>query len=148
MAEPPVVRLPALAGRQHESWSALIEIASRLGDHWLLVGGQMVFLHEVERAASETRPTDDVDVVVDLRVQPTGLVHVHGVLTRSGFDQSMPSIDGIAHRYHRGGATFDVLAPDNLGKRGSPDARKRAHDRGSWSEQGVGSEQLHPRRTR
>lgn len=63
------------------------------------------------------RPRHDVDVVVDLRVQPTGLAHVHGVLTRSGFDQSMPSADGIAHRYHRGDATFDVLAPDSLGKR-------------------------------
>jgi hypothetical protein len=83
----------------------------------LLVGGQMVFLHEIEREASETRPTDDVDVVVDLRVKPGGLAHVHHVLTRSGFDQSLPSKDGVAHRYRRAGATIDVLAPDDLGRR-------------------------------
>lgn len=117
MAEPSVVRLPALAGRQHDSWSALIELASPLGDHWLLVGGQMVFLHEVERGASDMRPTDDIDVVIDLRLHPTGLAQVHAVLTGAGFNQLMPSATGIAHRYRRAGATFDVLVPDNLGKR-------------------------------
>jgi hypothetical protein len=116
-AEPPIVRLPPLAGRQDESWRALVEIATQLGRHWLLVGGQMVFLHEVERGDSATRPTDDVDVVVDLRVKPGGLAHVHHVLTRSGFEQSPPDRDGIAHRYRRAGATIDVLAPDNLGRR-------------------------------
>jgi hypothetical protein len=113
----PSVRLPALAGRQRESWHALIELASPLGEHWLLVGGQMVFLHELERNASDTRATDDVDVVVDLRVQPAGLDQVHRILTHAGFDQAVPSAEGIAHRYRRAGATFDVLAPDNLGKR-------------------------------
>jgi hypothetical protein len=117
VTESPIVRLPPLLGRQDESWRALVEIATQLGRHWLLVGGQMVFLHEVERQASETRPTDDVDVVVDLRVRPGGLTHVHHVLIRSGFEQSMPSKDGIAHRYRRAGATIDVLAPDDLGRR-------------------------------
>jgi hypothetical protein len=115
--EPPVVQLPPLAGRQDESWRALIELSTQLGRHWSLVGGQMVFLHEIERQAAETRPTDDVDVVVDLRVKPAGLAHAHHVLTRSGFDQSAPSRNGIAHRYRRGGATIDVLAPDNPGRR-------------------------------
>lgn len=116
-AEPPVVQLPPLAGRQDESWRALIELASPLGRNWSLVGGQMVFLHEIEREAADSRPTDDVDVVVDLRVKPGGLAHAHHVLTRFGFDQSAPSRNGIAHRYRRGGATIDVLAPDNPGRR-------------------------------
>ena len=46
MNEPVVVRLPPLAGGQAESWCAIIEIAPQLGHHWLLIGGQMVFLHE------------------------------------------------------------------------------------------------------
>lgn len=117
MAEPPVVRLPALLGRQRESWNAFIELAPALGDHCLLVGGQMVFLHEVERGATDTRPTEDVDVVVDLRVEPTVLSRVHSVLIGAGFEQEVPSADGIAHRYSQEGATLDVLAPDNLGKR-------------------------------
>jgi hypothetical protein len=117
VADPPVVRLPPLAGRQHESWLALVEIAGRLGEHWSLVGGQMVFLHEVERDAAETRPTDDVDVVVDVRVEPAALSRIHLVLTRAGFDQAPPSRDGVAHRYRRGGATIDVLASDHRGRR-------------------------------
>lgn len=117
MAEAPLLRLPALAGRQRESWHALAELVPALGDRCLLIGGQMVFLHEVERGADETRPTDDVDVVVDLRVEPTGLARVHRVLIDADFEQAVPSPDGIAHRYTRESATIDVLAPDNLGPR-------------------------------
>jgi hypothetical protein len=111
------VRLPPLAGGQKDSWHALIEIAPHLGDHWLLIGGQMVFLHEVEREASDVRPTNDIDLVVDLRVEPTGLRHTHDVLAQAGFTQDLPSPEGVAHRYRRDGATIDVLAPDHMGPR-------------------------------
>lgn len=104
-------------GGQAASWAALIELAPAFGDNWLLVGGQMVFLHEVERAAIDVRPTDDVDVVVNLRAEPTGLARVHGALASSGFLQDAPSPDGAAHRYRRGAAVIDVLAPDNVGAR-------------------------------
>lgn len=117
MPDDVAVRLPPLAGRQQESWRAFIELTPRLGDHCLLVGGQMVFLLEVERGSLDTRPTDDVDIVVDLRVEPAGLARVHQTLIDAGFGQGLPSADGIAHRYTRAGATIDVLAPDRLGSR-------------------------------
>lgn len=117
MPDEPAVRLPPLAGRQQESWRAFIELAAPLGDHCLVVGGQMVFLLEVERGSLDTRPTDDVDVVIDLRVEPAGLARVHQTLTDAGFDQLLPNADGVAHRYTCGDATIDVLAPDNLGAR-------------------------------
>lgn len=88
-----------------------------LGDNWLLVGGQMVFLHEVERRSIDIRPTDDVDVVVNLRAQPDGLARVHEALVGADFSQDPPGPDGAAHRYRRGDAVFDVLAPDNVGER-------------------------------
>ncbi len=112
-----VIRLPALLGRQAESWAALAELAPTFGDNWLLVGGQMVFLHEVERQSAEVRPTDDIDVVVDIRTEPSGLRRIHGALVAATFIQDDPSPDGAAHRYRRGGATIDVLAPDNVGTR-------------------------------
>ena len=116
----PVVRLPPLAAHgKRESWEALLEVAPTLGDHRLLIGGQMVFLHEVELEASGTRPTDDVDVVVDVRVHPESVDSHSDVLCGAGFVQSMPSTERIADRCGRGGATIDVLAPDNLGKRAS-----------------------------
>jgi hypothetical protein len=77
----------------------------------------MVFLHEVERRSTDIRPTDDVDVVVNLRAQPDGLARVHEALVGAGFRQDSPSPDGAAHRYRRGDAVFDVLAPDNVGER-------------------------------
>lgn len=117
MAEPPLVQLPALAGGQAESWAVLAELAPKLGEDWLLIGGQMVFLHEFERGASDVRPTNDADVVVDLRGEPRGLQRVHELLVEHGLLQDPPSREGVAHRYRRGGASIDVLAPDNLGKR-------------------------------
>lgn len=116
MAEP-VVSLPPLAGGQADSWTALVELAPTFGNNWLLVGGQMVFLHEVERQAAEVRPTDDVDVVVNLRAEPAGLARIHDALVAAEFSQDAPSPDGAAHRYRRGAAAIDVLAPDNVGER-------------------------------
>lgn len=48
-----VVKLPPLVGGQAKSWAALVELAPSLGSNWLLMGGQMVFLHEVERGSSD-----------------------------------------------------------------------------------------------
>ncbi len=95
------VALPPLVGGQAESWAALIELAPAFGENWL-VGGQMVFLHEVERRAKDIRPTDDVDVVIDLRAEPAGLARIHLALESAGFSQDAPSPEGAAHRYRRG----------------------------------------------
>lgn len=117
MTDGPLVHLPHLVGGQAESWAALVSVAPSLGENWVLVGGQMVFLHEVERGVLDVRPTDDVDVVVDVRVEPSGLALTHNVLDAAGFARDPPDPDGVAHRYRRQGAVFDVLAPDNLGPR-------------------------------
>ena len=121
MTDQPCVALPVLGGGQAASWAALIEIAPMLGEHWLLIGGQMVLLHEVERHASEIRPTDDIDVAVDLRAHPSGLEAMHDALSLAGFDQNVPAPSGTAHRYRRGAAVIDVLAPDNMGARAQLD---------------------------
>jgi hypothetical protein len=71
----------------------------------------MVFLHELERGTIETRPTDDVDVVVDLRAEPAGLARIHSALLDAGFEQDAPGPEGTAHRYRRDTAVIDVLAP-------------------------------------
>lgn len=117
MAEVIGVSLPAMVGGQRASWTALIELSSVPGSNWTLAGGQLVFLHQIERGASDVRPTDDVDVVVDIRVEPLGLTRVHTVLIEAGFVQDLPGPEGTAHRYRREAATFDVLAPDNVGAR-------------------------------
>ena len=80
----------------------------------------MVFLHEVECQSTDVRPTNDVDLVVDLRVEPKALDHTHRILIEAAFEQDLPSPEGVAHRYRRGGATIDVLAPDRIGRRAKP----------------------------
>lgn len=106
-----------MRGGQAASWTALIELVPALGDHWLLIGGQMVFLHEIERQATEIRATNDIDVVVDLRAAPSGLAMIHDALLSACFVQDLPAPNGTAHRFRRGAATIDVLAPDNIGPR-------------------------------
>lgn len=112
-----MVTLPPLVGGQADSWAAFIELAPTFGEHWILVGGQMVFLPEVERRATDVRPTDDLDVVVNLRAEPAGPERIHAALSEAGFSQDAPSPDGVAHRYRRDGAVIDVLGPDNVGGR-------------------------------
>jgi hypothetical protein len=117
MVDRPVVVLPPLLGGQAESWAALIELAPTFDDNWLLVGGQMVFLHELERHATDVRPTDDIDVVVNLRAEPAGLSRIHSALVAADFVQDNPGPTGTAHRYRRSRAVIDVLAPDKIGAR-------------------------------
>ncbi len=54
---------------------------------------------------------------MDLRIDPAALEHTHTVLAGAGFSQDLPSPEGVAHRYRRGGATIDILAPDHMGTR-------------------------------
>lgn len=111
------VTLPDLSGAQGESWEALMRVAPLLGNSWILVGGQLVLLHQVERGFGNIRPTADIDLVVDIRVDLNGLASTHQTLTECGFDQDPPNCMGVAHRYSKRGATIDVLAPERLGPR-------------------------------
>lgn len=77
----------------------------------------MVFLHEVERQAAEVRPTDDVDIAVNVRAEVAGLARIHFVLTAARFSQDPVSSDGVAHRYRRGSAVLNIVASDEVGER-------------------------------
>ena len=74
----------------------------------------MVFLHEIERQVPDVRPTDDVDVVINVRAEPAGLARIHDRLIAADFSQDAPSSEGVAHRYRRGAAVLDVLARTTL----------------------------------
>jgi hypothetical protein len=63
VAEPVV--LPAMHAAQQQSWHALMEHYERVSYDWTLIGGQLVHLHCAERSVSPTRPTNDIDTVVD-----------------------------------------------------------------------------------
>ena len=112
---PPVV-LPSYPGSQG-IWATLLELADSGQPEWTLIGGQMVMLHAAENNVDPLRVSYDIDVVVNARVV-TGAIRVFAeVLTESGFTLAGASPEGIAHRYIRGRASIDVLAPEGLGAR-------------------------------
>ena len=82
MADP--VELPAMNEAQTQSWHALMDLYERVDSNWALIGGQLVHLHCAERGVSPTRPTNDVDTVVNIRASPTMLVTFTGALGRYG----------------------------------------------------------------
>ena len=114
------VLLPPLSGAQLAAWEALFDLAPVLGDNWTLIGGQMVLIHQAERAAlplgeAGARFSLDLDVVIDVRAQPRALSHTDAALVSAGFEQDTPDRSGTAHRYRMGDAVIDVLAPDHIG---------------------------------
>ncbi|MFC7504465.1 hypothetical protein [Nocardioides sp. GCM10030258] len=114
MAEP--VELPAMNEPQKQSWHALMDLYNRISTDWTLIGGQLVHLHCAERGATPTRPTNDVDTVVNVRASTTMLESFTGALKDMGFTPDT-SGDGIQHRWRRDRAQIDVLIPEGIGQR-------------------------------
>lgn len=114
MAEP--VELPAMEEAQKQSWHALMDLYERVHSDWALIGGQLVHLHCAERGVSPTRPTNDVDTVVNIRASQTMLATFTGALKDMGFTPDI-SGDGIQHRWRRDLAQIDVLIPEGVGER-------------------------------
>jgi hypothetical protein len=114
VAEP--AELPAMDEAQKQSWHALMDLYERINSDWTLIGGQLVHLHCAERGASPTRPTNDIDTVVDLRASQRMLATFTGVLKDMGFTPET-SAEGIQHRWRRDKAQIDVLIPEGVGER-------------------------------
>lgn len=107
-----------------ESWVLLFALASDIEDGWTIVGGQMVQVLAAEYGAAElVRPTEDVDVLVDVRTHRDGTERMAKWLEDYGLTLAGYSPEGIGHRYMRdttGGVSrliVDVLAPEGLGER-------------------------------
>ncbi|MFJ5957027.1 hypothetical protein ACIQC5_13840 [Paenarthrobacter sp. NPDC092416] len=111
------IELPPMFAEQQEAWRAVFEIHSAMPEGWVLVGGQAVFLHAVERGAPFVRPTKDADIALDIRAYPTMLYAFTALLVRLGFESAGESMEGYQHRWHRGEAVVDVLIPRHLGER-------------------------------
>jgi hypothetical protein len=98
-------------------------LAEETTEGWILFGGQMVFVLAVEHRAERIRPTEDIDVVVNLRVRPDGTVWLSKWLEQRDFVLEGVNAEGIGHRFirstssGRGKVIFDVLAPAGVGDR-------------------------------
>ena len=107
--------LPPLGALETELWDALLDIADRVPEGWTLIGGQMVLLHGLEKDRIPPRVSEDLDLVVDVRVRPPVLATLVSALADLGFTDAGVSADGVAQRFIRGGVGVDVLAPDGVG---------------------------------
>ena len=76
-----------------------------------------VFLYCCEREVAVNRPTDDSDVVLDVRARPEILRTFTAAMQDIGFDSAGVSPEGHQHRWVRGEAQIDVLIPSGLGER-------------------------------
>ena len=89
------------------------EIAdSLLPDRWVLVGGLMVHAHAQLAGIQHARPTDDVDLVVEVRAG--SYAEAAAVIQRLGYVQH-ESVDGHApfHRFTRGREHVDLMGPED-----------------------------------
>jgi hypothetical protein len=116
-----MIELPVMASPVDQLWHVLLDLSESLTIPWTLVGGQMVLLHALEHGQVPPEPSQDGDVVADLRADHGALAQVVRQLETLGFALESISTDGLAHRYarnaHPRSVLLDVLAPDGLGAR-------------------------------
>lgn len=107
---------------QAEAWHTLFEVYTAHPEGWALVGGQMVHSLCWEREANPPRPTQDADIVLDVRAQPTMLFDFTKTLTGLGYKSAgespsiLEGVKGVQHRWAKGDAQIDVLIPRFLGE--------------------------------
>ena len=114
-----MIELPPLGDLDDELWRALLDIADRMHTGWTLIGGQMVLLHALGHGRTPPRVSRDLDLVIDARVRPPAIPAVISALDALGFEPGPIGFDEVAHRFTRGQATIDILAPDGVGTRTS-----------------------------
>lgn len=92
-------------------------LARELGEQsrWTLVGGLMVQLHALEHQ-SDSRLTDDIDVLGDSRRRPSMTQKIAELLERGGAKMKMPprSNRDLGYKFEIDGATVEVLGPDGV----------------------------------
>lgn len=98
MTDPPLpASIPPSLGHSPASWHALMDLYENVNSNWTLIGGQLVHLHCAERGVFPTRPTNDLDTVLNIRASPTILATFTGALKDLGFTADI-SGDGVQHR--------------------------------------------------
>lgn len=105
-----MIELPDFAGHADALWNALLDLGAIVSSEWVLVGGQMVLLHAIEHGAAWPRVSMDLDVIVNARVKASVREFVTEI-EAIGFVLDGMSPELLAHRYRRGAASIDVLAP-------------------------------------
>lgn len=116
------------AGGWPSPWPLVVELAEALPvGSWVLVGGLMVQVHARAAGIDAVRPTDDVDVLIDVMADDAGVQKVAAVLQGLGFDVKEPGWGkgAVVHRLIRDRDKVDVLVADHLPASRRPRLRRR-----------------------
>jgi hypothetical protein len=98
-------------------WRLTQEVAGMFADlPWVLIGGMMVRVLEIEHGVQTPWLTGDVDTVLDTRMVSTA---TEEAATRLGAAAFLPQRydENLTYRLIRDRDIVDVLAPDHLGRR-------------------------------
>jgi len=98
----------------HQSVVRIKAVANLLGElnqEVVFVGGATVALYVPEPASSETRPTNDVDIVVEIATY-AAYTAIEKRLLACGFQQDIYS--AVICRYKVQGITVDVMTTENI----------------------------------
>src|ERR1700694_424852 len=101
----------------HSTWALALDLAERQLTDWTLIGAQMVALHGMEHGRLPLRSSEDLDVLVDIRVLTRGTEALSRLLLDLGLHLDGVSPTGLGHRFVGRGTKVDVLAPDGVGPR-------------------------------
>jgi hypothetical protein len=112
-----VIRVETPSDESKRLWGMATRLARELGEapRWTLVGGLMVQLHAFEHQ-SNSRLTDDIDVLGDSRRRPSMTQQIAELLQRSGAKMKMPprSNRDLGYKFEIDGTTVEVLGPDGV----------------------------------
>lgn len=71
-----MIELPPLASPVNQLWHVLLDLSESVTAPWTLVGGEMVLLHALEHGQVPPEPSQDGDVVADIRMDNRALMQV------------------------------------------------------------------------
>jgi hypothetical protein len=113
--------------RSVAAWVAVLELARARPVGWTLIGAQMVALHAAEHGRPLPRLSADADLLADVRLATGATEALAEALLALGFTFLGATPDNVGHRFVRGAASVDLLAPDGLGSRASRTTVYPAH---------------------
>ena len=118
-------------------WSLLFEIAGvTTPGGWVLVGGLMVHAHALRVGITASRPTEDVDLLINLA--SATVVAVAGPLQDIGFRPAESLGRSVLHRFQRNDESIDVMVERGASARWArrsifqAPAARQAIDRSDW----------------
>jgi len=139
--DPRTVTISAPSGGWFHPWPNVFELASVLPtDEWTLVGGLMVQAHARANGIDVIRPTQDLDLLLDIEIAGELVAHADRAISGLGYSLQEPvdvrSTSSPHYRYVRrtnvGAETIDVMAPDHV----SPRAMRRLRGRPMFAVEG------------